>query len=105
MFQVLENNVRDKWIAARRKAEPDCFIYIIPNAPMGGYRPFDVIACIRAVAHAIEFKVHKLKRPFDVKTDVRPHQLYELEKFKKAGGISMVVYYDEPNEKTVEIWL
>lgn len=61
----------------------NAFIYKIPDTKgLGGMRPFDTICITQGVAFAIEFKLKK--------NDVTKYQNYQLDKFKNAGGYSII---------------
>jgi hypothetical protein len=89
--KVSEADFRRRWCERYAKEHPGAWIYKIPDSPYGGYRPFDTVIVDGGQAIAVEFKVHRRTRPFDLERDVRPHQLDELRRFRAAGGRAIVV--------------
>ena len=80
-----ESKLYQKFKDKIKEVDPDCFFYKIPDTSyLGGKKPFDGFLVMKGYPFAIEFKV-------DGK-EATDYQAYQLEKFKMAGGRSIVCH-------------
>ena len=79
-----ERILQAKFATLFKKEFPKSFYYKIPDTGgTGGRRPFDAFAVVNGYPIAIEFKSYK--------GVVTPLQKYNLTKFYKAGGQTIVI--------------
>jgi len=97
--EVKERDIMKKWIEKERVRGGKVWVHRIVDSPYGGYKVFDVELVRDGVPWALEFKVHRKKTlPYSF-ADISSHQIFELKKFKDAGGRSAIVVYDEGLKK------
>jgi len=83
-----ERKLYSKFKEKITKADPNCWVYKIPDFILGGKRPFDTILIIQGIPFAIEFKSKD--------GQLTKYQLYQLTDFINAGGEALV--YQEGKE-------
>lgn len=81
-FKMLERRLYQKFKDKIKKADPNCWVYKIPDWIGGGKRPFDTILIIQGIPFAIEFKSEDGL--------LTKYQLYQLTDFNNAGGESLI---------------
>ena len=76
-------------------ADPNCWVYKIPDWVGGGKRPFDTILIIQGIPFAVEFKSEKGK--------LTKYQSYQLTDFINAGGQALIFWDgDDDMEKFIK---
>lgn len=70
------------------------------------YKPCDAIFWLDWLCWLIELKHWKEKNKVDVLKKLRNNQIFWLENYKKNGGTSIVVYYNEVHHRywIFEFW-
>lgn len=63
----------------------ECFVQLLPDMRRTGKKPFDFFFILRSKFIAIECKLSK-GNSFNIKNDIRPHQIPCLLEVEKAGG-------------------
>jgi len=95
-----ERTFMARWLEEHAEKYPHDYWFRIPDSE-SGIKPFDGILMTRARgAIAIEFKVWREEGPFDWSC-VRPHQIRELLRWKKAGGMAWVLALHETTGKVL----
>lgn len=77
-----ERKLYQKFKDKMRIAEPNAWVYKIPDWIGGGKRPFDFFVVVNGIPFAIEFK--------SAKGMLTRYQAYQLVDFVNAGGEAMV---------------
>ena len=81
----MERDLYQKFKNKITKADPNCWVYKIPDTfGLGGMRPFDTICVIQGVPFAIEFKSED--------DEATQYQLYQLAAFMLAGGEALIYW-------------
>lgn len=94
---MLERRFMNQWIADHMRQHPNDRWIRIPDTSEG-VKPFDGILLCKGRPVALEFKVWRKRKPFDM-SSVEPHQLRELLLWEKGGGIAkFVVLHEQGNE-------
>ena len=93
-----ERRLYQKFKEKIKKADPNCWVYKIPDFALGGKRPFDTILVIQGVPFTIEFKGKD--------GQLTKYQSFQLADFILAGGESLVFWEgkDDMNEFIKEIF-
>lgn len=85
----MERNLYQKFKDKIAKADPNCWVYKIPDWIGGGKRPFDTILIIQGIPFAIEFKSET--------GTLTKYQSYQLMEFINAGGEALVYFEGRDN--------
>ena len=84
-----ERKLYGKFKEKMQKADLNCWVYKIPDFPLGGKRPFDFILVMKGVPFAIEFKSEE--------GTLKKYQGYQLQKFIIAEGESLIYWEGRDN--------